>query len=80
MPVYWAKQWELIQEIQNTKREEFGLSTYEGIRSDTYVMINPATGREVPIADLQYAKEHFWEIVESGAIKDERWAFLWYHL
>jgi len=80
VPVYWAKQWDLIQDIQNVKREEFGLIGPEAIRSDTYVMINPATGREVPIADLQYAKEHFWEIVESGRIRDERWAFLWYHL
>lgn len=79
MPTYWGNKFQLIQQIQTTKREEFGLAGNEAVRSDMYVMINPMTHQEVPLADLQYAKEHFWELVESGAIRNERWAFLWYH-
>jgi hypothetical protein len=30
-------------------------------------------------ADLIYAKEHMRELFESGAIRESRWAFLWYH-
>ncbi len=76
---YWPEQWRLIQEIQNYKREQLGLTGIAAVRSDVNVMVNPATGQEVPIADLQYAKEHFYQIYESGAIREARWAFLWYH-
>ncbi len=79
---YWEgspQQWQLIQEVQQAKREEIGMSGMDAIRSDQYVMTNPVTGRDVPIADLQYAKTHLREIYESGAIREDRWAFLWYH-
>ena len=79
---YWEgspDQWQLIQEVQQVKRQEIGMSGMDAIRSDQYVMTNPVTGRDVPIADLQYAKEHLREIYESGAIREDRWAFLWYH-
>ena len=79
---YWEgspEQFNLISEIQNLKRQEMNLSGMDGIRSDDYVMRNPVTGRDVPKADLEYAKLHMREIYESGAIRDDRWAFLWYH-
>lgn len=79
---YWEgspEQWQLIQEVQQTKRQEIGMTGMDAIRSDQYVMTNPVTGRDVPLADLQYAKEHLREIYESGAIREDRWAFLWYH-
>jgi hypothetical protein len=79
---YWEgspQQWQLIQEVQQAKRQEIGMVGMDAIRSDQYVMTNPVTGRDVPMADLQYAKEHLREIYESGAIRDDRWAFLWYH-
>lgn len=79
MPTYWPEQWELIQEIQQLKREEFDLAGADVYRSDANVQINPMTGQEVPIADLEYARDHLWELIESGEIRDERWAFLWYH-
>jgi len=79
---YWEgspQQWQLIQEVQQAKREEIGMSGMDAIRSDQYVMTNPVTGRDVPMEDLQYAKTHLREIYESGAIREDRWAFLWYH-
>jgi hypothetical protein len=79
---YWEgspQQWQLIQEVQNVKRQEIGMTGMDAIRSDQYVMTNPVTGRDVPQADLEYAKKHMREIYESGAIRDDRWAFLWYH-
>lgn len=80
--VYWQgspEQFRLIQEVQTMKRDGLGLFGTEAIRSDTYVMTNPVTGQNVPIEDLQYAKTHMMEIYNSGAIKEDRWAFLWYH-
>lgn len=79
---YWEgspEQYDMITQIQSLKRQEMNLGGMDAIRSDQYVMINPVTGREVPMADLQYAKEHMREIYESGAIREDRWAFLWYH-
>lgn len=79
---YWEgspEQWQLIQEVQNTKRQEIGMTGMDAIRSDQYVMTNPVTGRDVPKADLIYARDHMREIYESGAIREDRWAFLWYH-
>lgn len=55
------------------------LGPQEALHSSDNVMVNPATGREVPKADLQYALKHMREIYESGAIREDRWAFLWYH-
>jgi hypothetical protein len=77
---YWPHQWELIQEVQQAKRsyfESFGEGDVN--HSDRYVMTNPATGRDVPVADLQYAKDHLQELYDSGEIREDRWAFLWYH-
>ena len=79
---YWEgspEQWQLIQEVQGLKRQEIGMTGADAIRSDQYVMTNPVTGQDVPKADLIYAKEHMSELYESGAIRESRWAFLWYH-
>jgi hypothetical protein len=79
---YWEgspQQFQLIQEVQNAKREEIGMTGMDAIRSDQYVMTNPVTGQDVPLADLRYARDHLREIYESGAIREDRWAFLWYH-
>lgn len=79
---YWEgspQQFNLISQVQEIKRQELSLTGMDAVRSDTYVMRNPVTGRDVPIADLQYAKDHLREIIESGAIREDRWAFLWYH-
>ena len=81
-PSYWSgtpEQWHLITQIQELKRQEIGMVGGDAIKSDHYAMVNPVTGREVPLADLQYAKEHMREIYESGMIREDRWAFLWYH-
>ncbi len=79
---YWEgspEKWALISEIQSLKRQVVNLSGMDAIRSDQYVMINPVTGREVPKADLIYASKHMRQIYESGQIREDRWAFLWYH-
>lgn len=79
---YWEgspEQFNLISQIQDLKRQELNLVGMDAIRSDTYVMRNPVTGRDVPKSDLEYAKKHMREIYESGAIREDRWAFLWYH-
>lgn len=79
---YWEgspEQWHLIQEVQSVKRQEIGMTGMDAIRSDNYVMTNPVTGRDVPKADLIYARDHMRQIYESGAIREDRWAFLWYH-
>lgn len=73
------EQWALIEKVQNAKRREYDLQGMDAIRSAQNVMINPVTGREVPKADLEYALKHMREIYESGAIREDRWAFLWYH-
>jgi hypothetical protein len=80
--VYWSgspEQWNLIQDIQSMKRDSLGLSGVNAIRSDSYTMTNPVTGHNVPIEDLRYAKQHMNEIYNSSAIREDRWAFLWYH-
>jgi hypothetical protein len=80
--VYWQgspEQFRLIQEVQTMKRESLGLFGIQAIHSDQYTMTNPITGQNVPIEDLRYAKEHMQQIYNSGDIRDERWAFLWYH-
>lgn len=74
-----AEQWALIGEIQYLKRQVTGVSGMDAIRSDQYVMTNPATGQDVPQADLIYASKHIHELYASGAIREDRWAFLWYH-
>lgn len=80
---YWSgspEQFNLIQKVQDAKRQEIGIvGTLDAVRSDDYVMRNPATGREVPKADLEYAAKHMREIYSSGMIREDRWAFLWYH-
>jgi hypothetical protein len=82
MPTYWsgsADQWALIGEIQYLKRQVIGVTGMDAIRSDQYVMTNPVTGMDVPKADLIYASRHMAEIFSSGMIREDRWAFLWYH-
>lgn len=82
MPIYWEgspEQWALIGEIQWAKRQMTGVSGMDAIRSDQYVMTNPVTGQDVPKADLIYASKHMAELYHSGAIRETRWAFLWYH-
>jgi hypothetical protein len=79
MPTYWPEQWELIQEIQSMKQDFHGFGGIQSIHSNAYVMTNPVTGGDVPIEDLRYAKDHMYEIYNSGMIKEDRWAFLWYH-
>jgi hypothetical protein len=79
---YWEgspEQWALIGEIQSLKREITGVIGMDAIRSDQYVMTNPVTGQDVPMADLIYASKHMQHIYESGMIREDRWAFLWYH-
>lgn len=82
MPAYWEgspEQFQLISEIQSLKRQEMDLSGMDAIRGDRYAMKNPVTGRDVPIEDLRYAAKHMRQIYNSGAIREDRWAFLWYH-
>ena len=79
---YWEgspEQWQLITEIQSLKRQVVSVVGMDAVRSDQYVMTNPVTGRDVPKADLEYAKKHMREIYSSGMIREDRWAFLWYH-
>lgn len=79
---YWEgspEQWALISEVQYAKRQHTGISGMDAIRSDQYVMTNPVTGQDVPIEDLKYAAKHMAQIYASGAIREARWAFLWYH-
>lgn len=79
---YWEgspEQWQLIQEVQLAKRDEIGMTGMDAVRSDQYVMTNPVTGQDVPKADLIYARDHLQLIYESGMIREDRWAFLWYH-
>lgn len=81
-PSYWSgtpTQWNLITKIQELKRQEMNLVGADAIKSDMYVMVNPVTGRDVPEKDLRYARDHLREIYESGMIREDRWAFLWYH-
>jgi hypothetical protein len=82
MSEYWGfdpNRWALIGEVQDLKRRVTGVSGMDAIRSDQYVMTNPVTGREVPKEDLIYATRHIRELYESGRIREDRWAFLWYH-
>lgn len=82
MPAYWEgspEQFDMISRVQQAKRQEMDLSGMDAIRSDKSVMTNPVTGMNVPIADLKYAEKHMREIYESGKIREDRWAFLWYH-
>lgn len=79
---YWEgspEQWALIGEVQSAKRSYTGIQGMDAIRSDQYVMTNPVTGNDVPMADLKYAASHLAHIYESGMIREDRWAFLWYH-
>jgi hypothetical protein len=79
---YWEgspEQWEAITRVQALKRTVTGITGTDAIRGDKYVIINPVTGREVPLADLKYAEKHMAELYESGQIREDRWAFLWYH-
>lgn len=79
---YWEgspQQWALIGEVQALKRSITGVSGMDAIRSDQYVMTNPVTGKDVPMADLIYATKHMHQLYESGQIREDRWAFLWYH-
>lgn len=74
-----AEKWQLISEVQQMKRETMGTSGMDAIRGDRYVMVNPATGREPSMADLRYALRHMQQIYETGQIREDRFAFLWYH-
>jgi hypothetical protein len=79
---YWEgspEHWNAITTIQELKREYFNPTGIHAIHSDHYVITNPVTGQDVPLADLRYAAEHLAELVESGEISEDRWAFLWYH-
>jgi hypothetical protein len=79
---YWEfspSQYQLIQEVQQAKRDMSGVTGNSAIRSDMYVMTNPVTGQSVSEKDLRYARDHLQEIYNSGMIREDRWAFLWYH-
>lgn len=79
---YWEgspDHWNAVTKIQEMKREMFILGGMDAIRSDQYVINNPRTGEQVPLADLQYAAKHLAQLYESGAIREDRWSFLWYH-
>jgi hypothetical protein len=81
---YWEgspEQWEYISKVQEVKRRVTGVSGPDALRSDQYVMVNPVTGREPPLADLKYASKaaNVRYLYESGKIREDRWAFLWYH-
>lgn len=82
---YWGDtRWELIQRVQRAKRIEFTDNRgYLGPTgsSDRNVERNPVTGQMVPLSDLRYAAnpDNLRRIYESGAIREDRWAFLWYH-
>jgi hypothetical protein len=73
------EKWAAIEKLQKLKRRETRAIGADALRSDQAVMINPVTKQEVPLADLQYASKHLREIYESGMIREDRWAFLWYH-
>jgi hypothetical protein len=84
MSIYWEgspEHWEAITKVQSLKRSITGVVGRSAIRSDQYVITNPVTGREVPLADLQYAanRRNMLRLYESGEIREDRWAFLWYH-
>src|SRR6266568_3753063 len=67
--------------MQLIKRIEIQDRGYQGSihNTDRYVEINPVTGAQVPIEDLKYAATHMSQLMRSGAIREDRWAFLWYH-
>lgn len=78
---YWEgtpQQWNLIERVQEAKREYVEDRGGNQYRSNDNVIINPVTGREVPQADLEFALANMQLIYESGMIRDDRWAFLWY--
>lgn len=80
---YWEgtpEQWDLIGQVQQMKRETIQSKGRGNLfHSNDYVVRNPVTGREVPKADLEYALAHMQDIYESGMIREDRWAFLWYN-
>jgi len=79
---YWGSdRYELITRVQRIKRIEIQDRGYQGSihNTDRYVEINPVTGAQVPIEDLKYAATHMSQLMRSGAIREDRWAFLWYH-
>jgi hypothetical protein len=79
---YWgSERYQLIQRVQALKAREIRDRGYLGPinNSARYVERNPVTGREVPKSDLIYAATHMAELMASGAIREDRWAFLWYH-
>lgn len=80
MARYWEgdpEHWALISEVQFAKRQYMGGGFNP--RGDQYVMVNPATGQAVPKEDLIYATKNLAYIYSSGMIREDRWAFLWYH-
>jgi hypothetical protein len=83
MPAYWQgspEKWDLINSIQQQKRVDAPLEQHMNVtKSDNNVMINPVTGQEPSKEDLEYAKDHMQQIYDSGMIREDRWAFLWYH-
>jgi hypothetical protein len=79
---YWEgspEQWDAITRVQAAKRSITGATGMDAIYGDRNVITNPVTGQAVPIEDLKYAAAHMREIYESGMIREDRWAFLWYH-
>lgn len=72
-------EWHYVQKVQQLKRQYSRISGVYAIKSDQHVVINPVTGDRVPLADLKYAARHLRQIYESGDIREDRWAFLWYH-
>jgi hypothetical protein len=80
---YWEGDpdtWALIGEVQHLKERMYGHSEkYNSRHSTQYVITNPVTGQAVTKEDLIYATKHMRILIESGRIRDDRWAFLWYH-
>ena len=74
-----SEHYNLIERVQNAKRDYGDESKMNATKSDRYVLSNPVTGRTPSERDLKYALAHLSEIYSSGKIREDRWAFLWYH-
>lgn len=82
---YWEgdpETWSLIERVQDMKAQyayENNPREYHVNHSERYVMVNPVTGQDVTKEELRYAVQHLAEIYSSGMIREDRFAFLWYH-
>jgi hypothetical protein len=80
---YWEgspEQYSLMRELQSLKVQYApSPSNINAIHSDRYTMVNPVTGQTPSKEDMEYAKNHIQELYDSGMIREDRWAFLWYH-